>query len=147
MDSDLNDNLWLRPLGQKDILADQVRSLLSKFDEEISNGDKSYEDALSALTKIPADLRTVPFRDLLLINPDQSNTDSTWTISAGGRAKGHSDRIAAAIAVCDFLLNDQDISNRKLDALRQSTTPHLVVESRAQKAEWWDELMEIKNGT
>ena len=145
LDSDLNDNLWLRPLGQKDILSTQVRALLSKFDDEIEEGDKTYADALSSLTKIPADIRHIPFRNLLLINPDQSNPDSTFSITAGGKAKGHKDRIAAANEICDFLMSEEEWSNRRINTLKSSVLPHVLVESRAEKTEWWDQLLEIKN--
>lgn len=145
LDSDQNDNLWLRPLGQKDVLAPLVRQLLSKFDDKISDGEVTYEDALLGIQKIPADLRQVPFKNLLLVNEDQDNEDSTWTIAAGGGAGVHQNKLKAARAVCDFLLDESEFTERRLNKLKQSILPYLTLESRNEKNDWWEELLNIKN--
>ena len=73
LDSEFHDDLFLRPLGLKDIIAPLVRSLLSKSEEEIEAEDMTYAEALMPLKNVNWDIRQLPFRDLLLINESKED--------------------------------------------------------------------------
>ena len=137
LDSDGNDNLLLRPLGQLSVLAELTRSLIDSMDEE-----QTFLSAFEPLKKIPWDLRAMPFKDLLLINSDPDSEGSTYTISEGG--KEHADRVKAAYAICLYLMDDDDWSERKLSSLKSQALPHLVLQNRTQKLEWWEQLLKLK---
>ena len=137
LDSDSNDNLLLRPLGQLSILAELTRYLIDNMDDQ-----QTILPALEPLKKIPWDLREMPFKDLLLINNDPDNEGSTYTISEGG--KEHNDRVKAAYGICLYLISDEDWSEAKISSLKSQTVPHLVLPNRTQKTEWWNDLLKIK---
>jgi len=137
LDSEANDNLLLRPLGQLSILAELVRYLIDDMD-----ADATYLSALKPLERIEWDLRKMPFKDLLLINNDWDNEAPRYTISEGG--KEHKDRVKAAYGICLFLLDEERYSERRLSQLKSETTSHLVLPSRADKNNWWEELLKLK---
>ena len=147
LDSEFHDDLFLRPLGLKDIIAPLVRSLLSKSEEEIEAEDMTYAEALMPLKNVNWDIRQLPFRDLLLINESKEDPESTYTITAGGKAQGHKDRVKAASDIAYFLTVDHEknYTANALNKLKTSTSIHTVGLSRSEKNDWWDGVLALRD--
>ena len=60
--------------------------LLSKSEEEIEAEDMTYAEALMPLKNVNWDIRQLPL-NLLLINESKEDPESTYTITAGGKAQ------------------------------------------------------------